>query len=40
MAKKKNYLSNVELRDEILKCISDGFDNFCHLAHNYSGASA
>lgn len=26
MAKKKNYLSNAELRDEILKCITDGFD--------------
>ena len=26
MAKKKNYLSNAELRDEILKCITDGFN--------------
>lgn len=26
MAKKKNYLSNVELRDEILKCITEGFE--------------
>ena len=26
MAKKKNYLSNAELRDEILQCINDGFD--------------
>ena len=26
MAKKKNYLSNAELRDEILKCISDGYE--------------
>ena len=26
MAKKKNYLSNVELRDEILQCITDGFE--------------
>jgi len=26
MSKKKNYLSNAELREEILKCISDGFD--------------
>ena len=26
MAKKKNYLSNVELRDEILKCITDGYE--------------
>lgn len=26
MAKKKNYLSNVELRDEILKCISEGYE--------------
>lgn len=26
MAKKKNYLSNAELRDEILKCITDGFE--------------
>ena len=27
MSKKKNYLSNVELRDEILKCITEGFKN-------------
>ena len=26
MAKKKNYLSNAELRDEILKCITDGYE--------------
>ena len=26
MAKKKNYLSNEELREEILKCITDGFE--------------
>lgn len=25
MAKKKNYLSNAELRDEILKCITEGY---------------
>lgn len=26
MAKKKNYLSNAELRDEILKCITEGYE--------------
>lgn len=26
MAKKKNYLSNAELREEILKCITDGYE--------------
>jgi len=26
MAKKKNYLSNAELREEILKCITDGYN--------------
>lgn len=26
MSKKKNYLSNVELRDEIIKCITDGYE--------------
>lgn len=26
MAKKKNYLSNAELRDEILQCINNGFE--------------
>lgn len=26
MAKKKNYLSNAELRDEIMKCITDGYE--------------
>ena len=26
MSKKKNYLSNAELRDEILKCITDGYE--------------
>lgn len=26
MAKKKNYLSNADLRDEILKCITDGYE--------------
>ena len=26
MSKKKNYLSNAELREEILKCISDGYE--------------
>lgn len=26
MSKKKNYLSNAELREEILKCITDGYE--------------
>lgn len=26
MAKKKNYLSNADLRDEILKCITEGYE--------------
>jgi hypothetical protein len=26
MSKKKNYLSNAELREEILKCITEGYE--------------
>lgn len=34
MAKKKNYLSNAELRDEILKCINEGFEKALEAGFN------
>jgi len=34
MSKKKNYLSNVELREEILKCITDGYEHAISCGFN------
>ena len=36
MSKKKNYLSNAELREEILKCITEGFDRAVENGFNPS----
>ena len=34
MAKKKNYLSNADLREEILKCITDGYEKAVSYGFN------
>lgn len=34
MSKKKNYLSNAELREEILKCITDGYEKAVSYGFN------
>lgn len=36
MTKKKNYLSNAELRDEILKCITEGYEKALSYGFNPS----
>ena len=34
MSKKKNYLSNAELKEEILKCITDGYEKAVSYGFN------